>query len=141
MAAYPLLAEMLNRQIDEKSRSFADLTLHYDISAMLLDDLMRDGEPEAAPLFFSREKRIKDVLQIFLRDPHTGIAHPNLDELLGAVLGEETAGDLHHHPFIGGLFHHHLQQGTADVPGQSGFLEFSVKTLEKLPIQINILQL
>src|SRR3990167_5869106 len=91
-----LLVWRPNGQIEKKSCPLADLTFYNDITTVLLDNLMGDGETQPAPVFFSSEERIKDIFQIPFRNSRTGISDRNLDILLGAVLGEEPGGHLNH---------------------------------------------
>src|SRR5690349_709053 len=52
----------LNRQIDLELRSLSRFTGDADAPAMLLDDLLHDGEAETSAAFFSREERFEDSI-------------------------------------------------------------------------------
>ena len=70
---------------------------------MLLHNLVGDRESKAASFFFRRIEGIKNVFEIFIRDPDPRIPYPDLDELFAAVLREQERRDLDDPPAINGL--------------------------------------
>ena len=71
-----------NRQMDKKAGSLSYFTFHRDKTAMFLDYLMRYRQPQAAAFFLTAGiERIENMLEVFLRDTDTGIAHLDLDKL------------------------------------------------------------
>ena len=63
-AAATSSVEANQREENVKRGSFREFALHFDLSAMFLNDAMDDRESESGPVILRREKRIEDVRDI-----------------------------------------------------------------------------
>src|SRR5947207_9506124 len=63
-------------------RSDADFALHEQLAAVPLHHLMRDGESESGAVALRREERLENVSQYFGRHSRSGVADPEMRELL-----------------------------------------------------------
>jgi hypothetical protein len=64
--------------VDKERGSLPDFAFNGNISAMLLDDLVRDRKSQTAPLVFAGKKRIEYVFEILVRDTDASIPDFNL---------------------------------------------------------------
>src|SRR5262249_60300324 len=55
------MPDLLDRQVDAERRPRARRARPADVPAVLLDDLTRDGEPEAGALGFRREELLEEA--------------------------------------------------------------------------------
>src|SRR5579859_299500 len=64
-------------QLDRKLRVLARLALHFDLSAVSLDDPVSHRKAQAGSIRFCGKKRIKDLRKLFGRDAHARIPDRN----------------------------------------------------------------
>src|SRR5262249_32884962 len=91
---HPLARKIAHRQADEEAGTAADLALDDDVTAVLFDDLMRDGQPQTTAFLLRREEGIENVFDVLFRDADAGITNLDLGEPLRPVLAEESRADL-----------------------------------------------
>src|SRR5918997_967944 len=82
-------------EVDEEGRAPADLALHRDVAAVHLDDLLADGEPEAATpgrpraVFVHPVEALEELIEVFRRDADARVSdahgHPGGVVLHGDV--------------------------------------------------------
>ena len=83
-----------NGYMDEERRPGSDPAFNSYESSMFLNDLVRNRETEPASFIFTGEKRIKNMLEVFIRNANSIILNFNLDEFgrrLCPVLGHSAA--------------------------------------------------
>ena len=64
----------MQRQPDPEGGSLADVAFQFDAAAMLAHDSLHDHQPEAGSLFLGGVKRLKDAVDLFLRNSAAGVA-------------------------------------------------------------------
>ena len=70
-----------------------DLAFNFNPSTVLFHDIFCNGQPQAGPVNASREERVKDLAEVFSRDPYAGILEDDLHLLffmtIAPCLGEK----------------------------------------------------
>ena len=71
-------------KLNGESSALTYLTIDVDLSLMLLNDTVGDGEskPHALAVGFRGKKRLKNSLHIIFRDAEAGVAYLNLNPIL-----------------------------------------------------------
>lgn len=69
----------IDRDLNRHRRPFSQFRLDVDISAVLVDNVMADHQPQAGPLcIFGGEEGVEQFLQILFRDSVARIGHRDL---------------------------------------------------------------
>src|ERR1039458_4014291 len=86
-----LLCRGQRRQFHREGTPLSALALHTDRAAVLIDDGVADREPKACTLSkrSSCEEGIEDLVEVFLRDPFSGISDAK-QHLAGGLLSEDV---------------------------------------------------
>src|SRR5512143_2980547 len=108
---------LLRKEGEEDREGYTDPlpVVQMDRPAVLLDDGVDDGKPEAGPLRLRGEERVEDVVHHVVGDPASGVAH--LEHHAGPLLGKggacsdrEGAASSHRLDGVGDEVPQHLPQ-------------------------------
>ena len=69
----------MQRQPDAERRAPAGVAFQFDPAAVRADDALHNHQTQSGALFFGREKRLKNAVDLFLRNAAAGVGHAHPD--------------------------------------------------------------